>query len=1004
MLLFKNSIIKIKKQLGRFVSLILIVALGSAFFAGVRETSSDMIKTLDEYYDETNLLDFRIVSTMGLTDDDLNAINKLENTYIVEENYSYETVIDGDATKIYGITENINNVILTDGNMPSDNNECLVMEGSYNIGDTITITDENYDTYLKTNTFTVVGTIRSSMYVYKLLGTSTVSDGKLDNFIYIPKDNFNLEYFTEIYIIAKDSQEKTSYKDDYKEQIEFLRAELEELAPIQETIRYEQIKTEAMEEIYDAREKIENERQKNEKTFATTLADLNYAQLQITNGLNQIENGFAEIESEKTNIEQEFLTQETTLNESLNTINKILQTQNIDITSIDASISDLENKINNLNLLLATLDPNSTEYNKYNTTLSQLTTLKNNLEEIKNGYIKLEEGKNTWNTTYENTINELNANKENLLNQQAKLDEGFDEYNEKYALFQEEINKSLKEISDAEAKIAKLEKPKWYLFDREDNAGYTTFLDSATKVDSIAAVFPIFFIAIAFLMCLNTMTRMIEEERTEIGIFTSLGISKFKIIASYVLYVLLATLLGLLIGLTIGYTIVPRVLYIVYTSAFIIPSLKTYANIPICITIIEVCILTMMLVTIYSVNRNFILAPATLLRPESPRNGRKVLLEKINFIWKRISFSWKVTCRNLFRYTKRIIMTLVGISGCTALLLTGFGIRDSISKIVDIQFKEIQKYDSMLILNEELQAESEEINTFLEENAIENPLYTHTETLTFQSDGKKIDCYLFAFQDNDITEYFNLTDTFDNAINLSDNGAIIVEKMANTLNVDVGDTITLRDTNNEIYVIKIAGISKNYVNNYIYMNKDYYELAFSNKISYNSLITNINNKGNEVMNSNYFSTIQYTDDNMDMLNDIINNMRNIVYLIIGFSSFLAITVLYNLTSINISERLREIATLKVLGFNNKEISMYVYRETIILTTIGIAIGLLLGIGLDYFVLVVAEPDEIIFIKEISYLSYIFTIVIMIFFTIVVQAITSIILKKINMIDSLKSVE
>ncbi len=1004
MLLFKNSIIKIKKQLGRFVSLILIVALGAAFFAGVRETSSDMIKTLDEYYDETNLLDFRIVSTMGLTDDDLNAINKLENAYIVEENYSYETVIDGDATKIYGITENINNVILTDGNMPSDNNECLVMEGSYNIGDTITITDENYDTYLKTNTFTVVGTIRSSMYVYKLLGTSTVSDGKLDNFIYIPKDNFNLEYFTEIYIIAKDSQEKTSYKDDYKEQIEFLRAELEELAPIQETIRYEQIKTEAMEEIYDAREKIENERQKNENTFATTLADLNYAQLQITNGLNQIENGFAEIESEKTNIEQEFLTQETTLNESLNTINKILQTQNIDTTSIDASISDLENKINNLNLLLATLDPNSTEYNKYNTTLSQLTTLKNNLEDIKNGYIKLEEGKNTWNTTYENTINELNANKENLLNQQAKLDEGFDEYNEKYALFQEEINKSLKEISDAEAKIAKLEKPKWYLFDREDNAGYTTFLDSATKVDSIAAVFPIFFIAIAFLMCLNTMTRMIEEERTEIGIFTSLGISKFKIIASYVLYVLLATLLGLLIGLTIGYTIVPRVLYIVYTSAFIIPSLKTYANIPICITIIEVCILTMMLVTIYSVNRNFILAPATLLRPESPRNGRKVLLEKINFIWKRISFSWKVTCRNLFRYTKRIIMTLVGISGCTALLLTGFGIRDSISKIVDIQFKEIQKYDSMLILNEELQAESEEINTFLEENAIENPLYTHTETLTFQSDGKKIDCYLFAFQDNDITEYFNLTDTFDNAINLSDNGAIIVEKMANTLNVDVGDTITLRDTNNEIYVIKIAGISKNYVNNYIYMNKDYYELAFSNKISYNSLITNINNKGNEVMNSNYFSTIQYTDDNMDMLNDIINNMRNIVYLIIGFSSFLAITVLYNLTSINISERLREIATLKVLGFNNKEISMYVYRETIILTTIGIAIGLLLGIGLDYFVLVVAEPDEIIFIKEISYLSYIFTVIIMVFFTILVQAITSIILKKINMIDSLKSVE
>ena len=1004
MLLLKNSIIKIRKQLGRFLSLILIVALGSAFFAGVRETSSDMIKTLDEYYDETNLLDFRIVSTMGLTDDDLNAIKELENTYIVEENYSYETVIDGDATKIYGITDKINNIILTSGNLPKNNNECLVMEGSYNIGDTITIIDENYTDYLKTNTFKVVGTIRSSMYVYKHLGTSTVSDGKLDNFIYIHKDNFNLEYYTEIYIIAKDSQEKTSYKDDYEEQIEILREELEELAPIQETIRYEQIKTEAMEEIYDAREKIENERQKNEKTFATTLADLNYAQLQITNGLNQIESGYTEIENQKTSIEQEFLTQETTLNESLNTINKVLQSQNITTTSIDASISDLENKINSINLLLSNLDPTSEEYIKYSTIITQLTTLKSNLEEIKNGYTKLEEGKTTWEQTYESTINELNTNKENLLNKQTTLDEAYEEYNEKYALFQEEINKNLKEISDAEAKISKLEKPKWYLFDREDNAGYTTFLDSATKVDSIAAVFPIFFIVIAFLMCLNTMTRMIEEERTEIGIFTSLGISRFKITMSYVVYVFIATILGILIGLTIGYTVVPRVLYKVYTSAFIIPSLKTYANIPICITIIEVCILTMTLVTIYSVNKKFILAPATLLRPESPKNGRKVLLEKINFIWKRISFSWKVTFRNLFRYTKRIIMTLVGISGCTALLLTGFGIRDSISKIVDIQFTEIQKYDSMLILDEELSAESQEINTFLANNNIDNPLYTHTETLTFQSDGKKIDCYLFAFPDNDITQYFNLTDTKDNQLSLSDNGAIIVEKMANTLNVDVGDTITLRDTNNEIYVIKIAGISKNYVNNYIYMNKEYYELAFNNKITYNSIITNIADKGNIVMDSNYFSTIQYSDDNMDMLNDIINNMRNIVYLILGFSSFLAITVLYNLTSINISERLREIATLKVLGFNNKEISMYVYRETIILTTIGIAIGLILGIGLDYFVLVVAEPDEIIFIKEISYLSYIFTVIIMVFFTILVQAITSIILKKINMIDSLKSVE
>ena len=233
----------------------------------------------------------------------------------------------------------------------------------------------------------------------------------------------------------------------------------------------------------------------------------------------------------------------------------------------------------------------------------------------------------------------------------------------------------------------------------------------------------------------------------------------------------------------------------------------------------------MSLVTIYAVNRNFKYAPATLLRPVSPKSGRKVLLEKINFIWKRISFSWKVTFRNLFRYKKRIIMTLIGISGCTALLLTGFGIRDSISKILDIQFKEIQTYDSMLILNEELTSPSNEINSHLQNEGIENPLYTHMETLTFRTDNKTIDCYALGFETTEIDEYFHLTDTNNNPLTLSDNGAIVTEKIADLLDVSIGDTITLRDSNNEIYIVKIAGISKNYINNYIYMSKEYYDIC-----------------------------------------------------------------------------------------------------------------------------------------------------------------------------------
>ena len=1003
MLIFKNALIKIKNQLGRFISLVFIVALGSAFFAGVRETSSDMIKTLDEYYDGSNLMDFRIISTMGLTEDDLNALKDLNHSSIVEENYSYETVIDGDATKIYGLTNNINNVTLINGTMPKNNNECLVMDGSYNIGDTITIEDNNYTDYLSTNTFTVTGTVRSSMYVYKNLGISTVSDGKLDNVIYIPKDTFTMDYYTEIYLIAKDSQEATSYEDDYTKTVNALLDELELLAPIQETKRYEQIKTEAMESIYDAREEIEEKRNKNETKFADALAEINANQTKINNGYQEINNGLAELEKQKIQIEQELSTQETTLNNALATINNTLNSLGIPTTSINDSLNALKVQETNLNNLLTTLDPTSEEYALYNTQLNNLKTIISNLNEINNGYTTLNEGKTTWNNTYNETLNTLNSSKAELDKNQSTLNTAIEEYNANYATFQNELAKGYQEIADAEAEIANLEKPEWYLFDREDNSGYTTFLESATKIDSIAAVFPIFFIAVAFLMCLNTMTRMIEEERTEIGIFTSLGISKYKIILSYVLYVLIATSFGIIIGLSIGYTVIPRILYNVYTNAFIIPSLKTYANIPVCITIIEVCLLTMSLVTVYAVGRNFKYAPATLLRPVSPKSGRKVLLEKINFIWKLISFSWKVTIRNLFRYKKRIIMTLVGISGCTALLLTGFGIRDSISRILEIQFEEIETYDSMLILNDEVNSVNTEINNFLSNNQVENPLYAHMENLTFRTDDKTIDCYALAFENNDITEYFHLRDTSDNPLELNDEGAIITEKIADLLNVDVGDTITLRDSNNEIYIVKVAAISRNYINNYIYMSKDYYNLAFKD-ITYNTIITNIENKGDVLINSNYFSNIQYTEDNVSMLQDIIDSMNSIVFLIIGFSSFLAITVLYNLTTINISERLREIATLKVLGFNDKEISMYVYRETIILTIIGIFIGIFFGLALNYFVLTVAETDEIIFIKEIHYLSYIYTLIIMIFFTILVQFITSAILKKINMIDSLKSVE
>ena len=399
--------------------------------------------------------------------------------------------------------------------------------------------------------------------------------------------------------------------------------------------------------------------------------------------------------------------------------------------------------------------------------------------------------------------------------------------------------------------------------------------------------------------------------------------------------------------------------------------------------------------------------PATLMRPRAPKIGKRVLLERINFIWKRLSFTWKVTVRNLFRYKKRIVMTLIGISGCTALLLTGFGIQDSIGSLMDQQFGEIEAYDAIFFLDEETNEVGEEILASL--NEVNQYGILNMESFAFNANNKNIDLYLMAFQDvNSVDNFIHLKDEQGNPLTIDDYGVILSSKTADMLNVHVGETFGIRNSENELFVLKVSGISENYVNHYAYMSENYYEQIFGEK-KYNAVMTTmdddkISTVGNDLIDSGYFSSVQYITDSMNMFQDIIRSMNDIVLLILGFSTFLAITVLYNLTTINISERTREIATLKVLGFHDKEVSAYVYRETLVLTIFGILIGMGLGVLLNQFVMTVAETDEILFVKDIYGLSYLYTFLIMTLFTVVVQFITYFILKKINMIDSLKSVE
>ena len=1013
MLLFKNSFIKIRKSLGRFFSLIFIVALGSAFFAGVRETSSDMIRTVDNYYDKYSLMDYRIVSTMGLTEDDVLSLKELLHVDKVVPGYSFETVVNGDATKIYGYLDDINQVAIIEGRELQNENEILVERGTYALGDTITLESDVLD-FVKSTTYTVVGIVDSPMYIYENKGISTVSDGKLDTFMYILPSNFTLEYYTEVYLTAKDSVSKTAYQDDYKETVSYLNDELVELKPIRETARYEEILAEAMQEIYDAEDELNKQKQENDQKFAEAKAELDNSEALLNQGWADYNNGKATLENTRVSMEKTFADTRSELEAGEANLNASLASYGISIEEVPSMIETLKSQVSSLEALLATLDPESAEYQAYSVQLQTIQTSVSGLEQINeakatldNGRKELEEGEATWTREYNASLASLNSAYQELIDGEAELDAGRASYDANYATYLAEIQDAEQQIADARAEVAKLEKPVWYLFDREDIPGYTTFYDSATKIDSIAAVFPIFFILVAFLMGMNTMTRMIEEERGEIGLFISLGYSKAKIIASYLFYVFLATSIGLVLGLTVGYLIVPIIIYRVYVSMFVLPDLELYFNALMSTIIAIVCFGAMSLVTYITANRNFKYMPANLLRPEAPKMGKKVLLEKIHFLWKRLSFTWKVTVRNLFRYKKRIVMTLIGISGCTALLLTGFGIQDSIGSLMDKQFGEIKAYDAIFFLDEETNEVGEEILASL--NEVNQYGILNMESFTFNANNKNIDLYLMAFQDvNSVDNFIHLKDEQGNPLTIDDYGVILSSKTADMLNVHVGETFGIRNSENELFVLKVSGISENYVNHYAYMSENYYEQIFGEK-KYNAVMTTmdddkISTVGNDLIDSGYFSSVQYITDSMNMFQDIIRSMNDIVLLILGFSTFLAITVLYNLTTINISERTREIATLKVLGFHDKEVSAYVYRETLVLTIFGILIGMGLGVLLNQFVMTVAETDEILFVKDIYGLSYLYTFLIMTLFTVVVQFITYFILKKINMIDSLKSVE
>ena len=563
------------------------------------------------------------------------------------------------------------------------------------------------------------------------------------------------------------------------------------------------------------------------------------------------------------------------------------------------------------------------------------------------------------------------------------------------------LEEAKEKIDNEKEKLDKISKGTWYIQKRKNNTGYTSIIEAIQTIDNIANMFPIIFYMVAILISLTSMTRMIEEERIEIGTLKSLGYTNLTIMSKYLLYSFLACIIGGVLGMSLGFYLLPGIVWKLY-------SLFYYA-VPgfVCKYRLLSGIIGTLFAFICIGGATYIVAnselkeqASQLMRPKAPKNGKKILLENIPFIWKHFNFSNKVTTRNIFRYKKRSITTIIGISGCTALLVTGFGIKDSVIEIPNKQFKEIIKYDSSIILSND-----SEIEKIVDK--IKPEIYVESKGISgiIESKEKDFETNIVVFKNNtELNKVYDLKALKDKKkLTLDDEGIIITDKIAKSLNKKINDNIKI-NIDGINYKLKIKGITKNYVGHYIYMNKKYYESTISKYETNMLLVKGSNAKNKEILKFDSVSSINRVSKMIKNASIMFDAMNYVVILLIIASALLDFVVLYNLANVNISERQREIATLKVLGFYDKEVDDYINKENIIFTIIGIILGMIFGIFIIDLIVASIEIDNLRIIRYIKPISFVYSALITITFSFIVNIIIHFILKKINMIESLKSIE
>lgn len=1077
----KDILRDILKSKGRYFSIMLIVALGVAFFSGIKVSPMVMRNTVDNYYDDYNFMDVEVISTLGLTDDDVDAIKKLDSVEGVFPTYSMDVITnvkDQDRVlKVHALpTENlskdnkdyINRVKLIKGRLPKNSGECVVLKPKYDhlnlkIGKTLKIksgTEDKLSENLKKDNYKIVGLVETPYYLSYEFGNSSIGSGSIDGIMLVPQNDFKTEAYTEMYITAKGAKEQTSFYQDYKDTVKKTEDQIDKITDERIEHRYNEVVGEATDELNKAKKEYNDKKKETEDKINKVEKELKDGKQKIKDGKQelktkkaetkkQIKDGFKQLDSAEAQLKsgrkqyeaakKEFESKKQRANSQISSAESQLAPLKSNIDSLKSNISGLESQLGKPDISeeeKATLTRTISAYKEklsslegqYNAGYAKIQSIKNQIKsgerklartkaELDRNQRKIKTERSKLYTMEEKAEKEFKKAEEELVKNEKKLVDSEKELEKAKNEAKDEFKKAEKDLKEAEDEIKKIEKPEWYVLNRDKQYSAAEYGGCADSIDALAGIFPVFFVLVAALVALTTMTRMVDEQRINIGTLKGLGYTPGMIAKKYIVYAMSASAIGSIIGLVVGYTLFPTIIYNAYAIMYTVPKVELRTDFFITVLSIATSIFVTTFAAFAACRRELIEAPAILMRPKAPKNGKRILLERIGFIWNKIGFIWKVTLRNIFRYKKRFLMTVLGISGCTALILTGFGIRDSIQMIVDVQFGELNKYSMTASYDSDEKTEDVEYLKSLisnEKGVKEIGMFHNQNAKVMINNKEKEVTVVIPENKNTFKNFIDLRDRKSHTpIKLDNKGIVISEKAARNLDAKVGDKVKILNENDVSADAVISGITENYVNHYIYMTNDYYKALFNRNADSNRVYGVLDDSvtldqedkmASKIIDSTCANGTVFTTGIKDGFSDTIKSLNYVVLLMIVSAGALAFVVLYNLSNVNISERIREIATIKVLGFYDKEVSAYIYRENVILTLIGAVVGLGLGVILHQFIMVTVEVENMMFGRLINPLSYAAAFVLTIVMGTIVNLVMNKKLKKVEMVESLKSVD